>query len=149
MVIYSRKGHYCTHSNAILQPESNWLCLIIYMQIFKVVVFSIWQAKLRSNEILESVVKIDHHRKYINHPSFGVNHQTKKHAFYRTGTSPQIPNAPVLKLDLYRTNLKANDDRNKDKTVKSVKDEDFSSSEESDEYEIESIESSNTESAMN
>ena len=46
MVLFNRKGQYCTHSNDLLAPESNCLTLIVYMQIVKVVLFSIWQAKL-------------------------------------------------------------------------------------------------------
>ena len=46
IVLYARKGQYCTHSNELLKHESHCLLVIVYMQVAKVVIFSFWQAKL-------------------------------------------------------------------------------------------------------
>ena len=69
---------YCTHKTEILGHEGRWLSLLICMQIIKVVIFSIWQAKLtewKQYEMTQSAVKTDklfaYHQFQYSQQSFG------------------------------------------------------------------------------
>ena len=46
LVKNSHQGMYCTHTTRLLRLESEWLSILIYMQVLKVVLFTVWQIKI-------------------------------------------------------------------------------------------------------
>ena len=94
--------------------------MIIYMQVFKVVIFSFWQAKStewKQQELYESVEQVNRfeRQKYFHNPSFGTNPFSfasatqKKRVKFHAGTSPRLEESKVPKLDLYGVRLLSND----------------------------------------
>lgn len=50
LIITSRTANHCAYTMGLLMLESQWLMVLVQVQVLKVLVFSVWQIKLHGQE---------------------------------------------------------------------------------------------------